>query len=185
MLIPAHPNPVGWSVKLPGRVPGVASIESIARPSLFEAGGTESVARPAGSLILTPSEAASEAQLARIAKVRASERGMQFAAGMVPREGRSVPRLPTRIPSEEFSGVRERVALPAPETPLGRSVSPKLGIRSQARADLLQKSRAQGVPEWMAQEASLDMERLRKLSREGTPEEQAYANRILRDLEKK
>ncbi len=157
------------------------------RRALAPSGGEamENVARPAGSLILTPGEAASEAQLARIAKVRASERGMQFAAGMVPREGRSVPRLPTRIPSEEFSGVRERVALPAPETPLGRSVSPKLGIRSQARADLLQKSRAQGVPEWMAQEASLDMERLRKLSREGTPEEQAYANRILRDLEKK
>lgn len=63
------------------------------------------------SLILTPSEAASEDVMQRIAKTRASQRGMQFAAGMTPREGRSVPRLPARLPEAEYPGPRERVPL--------------------------------------------------------------------------
>lgn len=67
------------------------------------------------SLILTPSEAASEDVMQRIAKTRASQRGMQFAAGMTPREGRSAPRLPASLPEAEPQLPRERVTFPDEE----------------------------------------------------------------------
>lgn len=51
--------------------------------------------KPSGRLIKLPQEFAAEDQLQGIAKNRASQRGMQFAAGMVPGEGRSVPWKPT------------------------------------------------------------------------------------------
>jgi len=44
------------------------------------------------SLILTPDEALAEAQRMRIAAQRAKDRGLQFAGGMTPREGRKVAR---------------------------------------------------------------------------------------------
>jgi hypothetical protein len=50
--------------------------------------------------------------MSAIATKRASERGMFFAGGMTPREGRSVPRMPTQIQETEFGGPREHQAFP-------------------------------------------------------------------------
>lgn len=58
--------------------------------------------KPSGRLIKLPQEFAAEDQLQGIAKTRASQRGMQFAAGMVPGEGRSVPRTSTATNTVEF-----------------------------------------------------------------------------------
>lgn len=58
--------------------------------------------KPSGRIIKLPQEFAAEDQLQGIAKTRASQRGMQFAAGMVPGEGRSVPRTPTATNTVEF-----------------------------------------------------------------------------------
>src|SRR6202795_1764118 len=100
-----------------------------AGPTTFQGGGAggETVAKPSRTMILTPGEARSEAQMQQLATRRASERGMQFAGGMVPREGRGVPRTPTVVgPVEEYGGPRQpttiqpepgenrRVAAPGP-----------------------------------------------------------------------
>ena len=100
-----------------------------AGPTTFQGGGVggETVAKPSRTMILTPGEARSEAQMQQLATRRASERGMQFAGGMVPREGRGVPRTPTVVgPVEEYGGPRQpttiqpepgenrRVAAPGP-----------------------------------------------------------------------
>lgn len=91
--------------------------------------GGESVAgtRPR-SLVLTPEEAASEEQMQKIAKTRASERGMQFAAGMTPREGRSAPRGPARMESAEPSGPREIIHFSSEGAPLGQIGSPRINF---------------------------------------------------------
>lgn len=83
--------------------------------------GPESVAgtRPR-SLVLTPEEAASEQQMQGIAKRRASERGMQFAAGMTPREGRPVPRFPNRMAPTEYPAPREITVFDEQGNPLGK-----------------------------------------------------------------
>lgn len=75
-------------------------------PTPFGPHDTESAAGTR-SLVLTPEEATTETRMQGIAKKRASERGMQFAAGMTPREGRSVPRYPFRTPITEYPGPRE------------------------------------------------------------------------------
>lgn len=77
---------------------------------------TERVAG-ARSLVLSPEEASSEQTMQAIAKRRASERGMQFAGGMTPREGRSVPRFPTRMAPVEYPGPREIIRFPEEEEP--------------------------------------------------------------------
>ena len=87
-----------------------AARQAAARPALPPApeGTPESVAGTR-SLVLTPSEASSEEQIQRMAPGMAKRRGMQFAAGMTPREGRKVPRSPTRMTSEEYPPPRERM----------------------------------------------------------------------------
>jgi hypothetical protein len=61
-------------------------------------------------LVLTPEELNTELRMQDLAKRRASERGMQFAAGMTPREGRSIPQTATRTPITEYPPVRSRVS---------------------------------------------------------------------------
>ena len=73
--------------------------------------GNETVAKPSRTMVLSPTEAMSEAQMQKLATRRASERGMQFAGGMVPREGRKVTQSPTRIASPEYPQPRETVNL--------------------------------------------------------------------------
>lgn len=111
----------------------------------------------------------------------AAQRGQPGAADVLGSLGRPVLFEPRgAIGSQpEFGAMRERV-LGTSKPTQSPAAPPPSSIKSQARARLLEKSRAQSVPEWMTQEKSMDLERLRKLQREGTPEEQAYANRILR-----
>jgi hypothetical protein len=80
--------------------------------SAFPPVGTTGSVAGTRRLVLTPSEAASEDLMQGIAKRRASERGMQFAGGMTPREGRTVPRLPTPMAEQEFPGPRQVVRFP-------------------------------------------------------------------------
>ena len=100
-------NPGDYSM-IPNRVPKIAQGANGVAPI---GTGSESAAR-ARSMILTPQEAAAEEVMQAYAKKRASERGMQFAGGMVPREGRSVPRTPTQLQSLEFPGPRETTTFP-------------------------------------------------------------------------
>jgi len=98
-----------------------------AGPTTFQGGGAggETVAKPSRTMILTPSEARSEAQMQQLATRRASERGMQFAGGMVPREGRGVPRTPTVVgPVEEYGGPRPTAPAIAPITENRRVAAP-------------------------------------------------------------
>jgi hypothetical protein len=67
-----------------------------------EEGVPGTLPKPSGRLIKLPQEFAAEDQLQGVAKTRASQRGMQFAAGMVPGEGRSIPRTPTATNTVEF-----------------------------------------------------------------------------------
>lgn len=69
-----------------------------------------SVPKPSGRLVLLPQEAQAQDQLQRIAKTRASQHGMQYAAGMRPAGGGRVPMTPTGTTTTEFPGAR-------PETP--------------------------------------------------------------------
>jgi len=73
-----------------------------------EEGIPTSVARQTGRMIATPSEARAEEAMGKLAKRKASERGMAFAGGQVPAEGRTVPRLPTRVMEEEWRGTKAR-----------------------------------------------------------------------------
>lgn len=102
---PTNPGPFN---DIPMRMPRTAG-RAMELPGAT--GGTSSVAGTR-SLVLTPSEAASEDVMQGIAKRRASERGMQFAGGMTPREGRSVPKLPSQMQEEELPGPREVVHFP-------------------------------------------------------------------------
>ena len=54
-----------------------------------------SVSKPSGRLVLTPEEVAAQARMQDIATRRASEHGMQYAAGMRPVGGGRVPLTPT------------------------------------------------------------------------------------------
>lgn len=107
-----RPAGQGFVPRVAGPTPAeeFAERQAAARSALppVSTGTPESVAGTR-SLILTPSEAASEEVMKAIAKRRASERGMQFAGGMTPREGRKVPRLPTRMREEEMPPPRERI----------------------------------------------------------------------------
>lgn len=59
-----------------------------------------------GRLVLTPEEALQRDQMMRVAQRSAHDRGMQFAGGQVPAEGRGVPTRPLANPTEEWRGVR-------------------------------------------------------------------------------
>lgn len=88
------------------------------------------------SLVLTPGEAQTENTMQEIAKRRASERGMQFAGGMTPREGRSVPRLPARFPATEYPGPREVVRF-GETAPTAEQGPPLIGARRGLPPDIL------------------------------------------------
>ena len=60
-----------------------------------------------GRLVLTPEETLQAEQMMRIAERSARRRGMQFAGGQVPAEGRSVPVRPRPNPTEEWRSKKE------------------------------------------------------------------------------
>jgi hypothetical protein len=71
-----------------------------------EEGVTGSVPKPSGRLVVLPQEAAALDQLQRIAKTRASQHGMLYAAGMRPAGGGRVPTTSTEITTTEYPGPR-------------------------------------------------------------------------------
>ena len=76
--------------------------DEMAAKSAGGGGSPTTVARPSGRMVLTPGEAQSEQQMSKVAEQQARNRGMKFAGGMVPREGRTVPRVPTRVVEPEY-----------------------------------------------------------------------------------
>lgn len=88
----------------PAQNPYAAPIEA---PSAEGVPG--SVPKPSGRLVVLPQEAQALDQMQRIAKQRASEHGMQYAAGMRPAGGGRVPMSPTRTMTTEFPGTREAI----------------------------------------------------------------------------
>ena len=83
-----------------------------------------SVAKPSGRLILSPEEAAAQDQMQNIAKTRASQHGMMYAAGMRPAGGGRVPLTPTGVQTipypdpAEFRDLQLRIAAPDEEEEL-------------------------------------------------------------------
>ena len=97
--LPEHPNVVragdkALVSKIPNRMPkGVTSRlgGGLATP---EEGVQGAVGKPSSRLVLTPGEEAARQQMQKIATKMASEKGMQYAAGIRP-EGSKVPRAAT------------------------------------------------------------------------------------------
>lgn len=113
------PENPGFMSKLPSRLPSnlrgdpfaptspAASAPLGAIPS--EEGVPGSLPKPSGRLVVLPQEAQALDQLQKIAKTRASQHGMQYAAGMRPAGGGRVPVSPTGINTTEFPGPRPRL----------------------------------------------------------------------------
>jgi len=96
-----------------------------------------SVANPSGRLVLSPEEALSEQQMLEIARRRASQNGLQYAAGMRPAGGGRVPMTPTGTTTIPYPGPREVIPVDAldnpfdrqPDVPLNTSPFGRLPIR--------------------------------------------------------
>jgi hypothetical protein len=71
-----------------------------------------SVPKPSGRLVVLPQEAQALDQMQAIAEKRASQHGMQYAAGMRPAGGGRVPMTPTGITTTEFPVRPERAPMP-------------------------------------------------------------------------
>jgi hypothetical protein len=67
-----------------------------------------SIARPSGRIVLTPEEVTANDRMLRLAKTRASEHGLQYAAGMRPAGGGRVPMTPTGTEVSGYAPVRPR-----------------------------------------------------------------------------
>lgn len=106
------------------------------------------VPKPSGRMVRLPQEFAAQDQLQGFAKTRASERGMQFAAGMVPAEGRAVPRTPTKINTVEFPTRGNASPFsPAAPTPALKMETDSLGIRWAVSPDGYRVSIPRTVPD--------------------------------------
>ena len=138
------------------------------------------------SLVLTPEEAATEERMQGIAKKRASERGMQFAAGMTPREGRAVPRYPARAPLEESEPVNverlRQIAGPLDTPRLGEVPKGKPGEGAAAVGLTTEPPRT--IPEQVAQSNVHLTERMKQVLRNpnATPAEIREARARLAEM---
>jgi hypothetical protein len=103
MFLPATPDVVGQFSKVPTRMPGMGA-PGVASSAVGEGGIPGTTAAIKGRLVLTPQEAATNSRMLDLAKKRAVERGHMFAGGMVPEEGRKVPRMPTMTETQESPG---------------------------------------------------------------------------------
>lgn len=109
-----HPNPAGSSESIgrpiessaaPGQPRAGLVIKGPSNTSVNAGEGVKgSISKPSGRLVLTPEEARSQARMQSIAKIRASEHGMQYAAGMRPAGGGRVPMTPTGTVTPEYGG---------------------------------------------------------------------------------
>lgn len=96
----AEGKPVSPSMRIASSSRGSVSHETL--PDTIKG----AIANPKGRLVMTPGEAQAADQMSKIAKVRASENGMKYAAGMRPANGK-VPARPNITEEEEWSGVRK------------------------------------------------------------------------------
>lgn len=127
-------KPIGNAAVPP---PGTYSLPKIAPlpPSPVEVPSAEgvpgSIPKPSGRLVVLPQEAQALDQMQRIAKTRASQHGLLYAAGMRPAGGGRVPRSPTAINTTEFSGIRPEAPQgnPTPFSPALKTETDNLGIR--------------------------------------------------------
>jgi hypothetical protein len=108
MLLPEHPNPYGEFSKIPSKFPKSSIPSATGMPNALETSAT----RPAGRMVLTPGEFNTRDVLGDLAKKNASRRGMDFAGGMTPMEGRKVPRFPTATQEAEYPRPREITKFP-------------------------------------------------------------------------
>jgi hypothetical protein len=108
-----------------------------------------SLPNPSGRLVVLPQEAQALDQMQKIAKVRASQHGMQYAAGMRPAGGGRVPRSPTGISTTEYPGARQEVpeGNPTPFAPPAlQTETDSLGIRWAVSPEGYRVSIPKGVP---------------------------------------
>jgi hypothetical protein len=89
-----------------------------------------SVANPSGRLVLSPEEALAEQQMLDIAKRRASQNGLQYAAGMRPAGGGRVPMTPTGTTTVPYPGPREVISVDALDNPFDRQ--PDVSVNGKA-----------------------------------------------------
>lgn len=109
----------GIAAKIPVRMPKTANEPTAIDTAAMERGIRGSTSKPSGRLVLSPEEARTQAIMQGIARQRASENGMQYAAGMRPAGGGRVPATPTATPVEEMpargSSLLEQLKQMSPE----------------------------------------------------------------------
>lgn len=104
---------------LTGPLPRAAAAYQSGQAAASEEGIAGSIAKPSGRLVLTPSEARTQEQMMNLARQRASEHGMQYAAGMRPAGGGRVPLTPTGTVEHPWPDPREIIRFTEEEGALG------------------------------------------------------------------
>lgn len=159
-------KPIG-NAKVPQ--PGTYPLPQIAPPPPEPAGVASaegvsgSLPKPSGRLVVLPEEARSLDQMQKIAKTRASEHGMLYAAGMRPAGGGRVPRSPTATNTTEFSGIRPEVPQGNP-TPFSSPTQFKGGINQKG----VEASNVQMSPEDTMTGLSTEIGRMKTALRNST-----------------
>jgi hypothetical protein len=105
-----------------------------------------SIPKPSGRLVLLPEEVGPMERMQALAKKRASEHGMLYAAGMRPAGGGRVPMTPTGTMTQEASGLRGSVT-PFPATPALKVEADSLGIRWAVSPEGYRVSIPKSVPD--------------------------------------
>lgn len=161
-LSPFSPNATPTSTPIGGaqlppvgsyELPKVVASEQSPYAAPIEAPSAEgvpgSVPKPSGRLVVLPEEARALDQMQQIATKRASEHGMQYAAGMRPAGGGRVPRSPTATMTTEFSGTRQEVPQgnPTPFSSPLKMETDSLGIRWAVSPDGYRVSIPRSVPD--------------------------------------
>lgn len=154
-------------------------VGSRAITSRLGGGGISESAAGTRNLVLTPQEAQTEDFMQGMAKRRASERGMQFAGGMTPREGRSVPAGPTRSVTEEYPGPRSVTTFGSAAEPVASPPPPEAStpaLRPEVQ-EMATRSKAMQTPEWVRQQEDFEVRRLQDILRnpKATAEERGIA----------
>jgi hypothetical protein len=130
-----------------------ADAAEAAKPQLNQVASEEgvpgSVPKPSGRLVVLPQEAQALDQMDKIAKARASQHGMLYAAGIRPAGGGRVPMTPTGTTTTEFPGARAAIPQgdPTPFSPSLARETDSLGIRWAVSPEGYRVSIPKSVPE--------------------------------------
>jgi hypothetical protein len=160
------PENPAYSSKLPTGRNSMPKPEKPVRQPIAEVQSAEgvpgSLPKPSGRLVLLPEEASATEQLNTIAKKRASEHGMQYAAGMRPAGGGRVPLTPTKTFTPEAPVPKGNVT-PFPTAPGVKLQTDGLGLKWAIADDGVRVTIPRGIPDSQALEyAGPELEKQRQ-----------------------